>query len=144
MLEIHLAVSGPGLARITTLIYIVGEPLNERDGVLMGGRDPAARAASSSRSARLPNRECPCRHLRDRHPLSRDVSTTASEFALSRSGIPHRRQGGRVGIVEASRVAKAALTRNLGAIGSRVQYSALRGGVEIEDNVVGVRGISCK
>jgi protocatechuate 3,4-dioxygenase, beta subunit len=41
--HIHFAVSGPGLARFTTQMYIAGEPLNERDGVLMGVRDPAAR-----------------------------------------------------------------------------------------------------
>ena len=35
---------GPGLARFTTQMYVAGEPLNERDGVLMGVRDPAARA----------------------------------------------------------------------------------------------------
>ena len=42
--HIHFAVSVPGLARFTTQMYIAGEPLNERDGVLMGVRDPAARA----------------------------------------------------------------------------------------------------
>jgi protocatechuate 3,4-dioxygenase beta subunit len=42
--HIHFAVSGPGLAPFTTQMYIAGEPLNERDGVLMGVRDPAARA----------------------------------------------------------------------------------------------------
>ncbi len=42
--HIHFAVSGPGSARFTTQMYIAGEPLNERDGVLMGVRDPAARA----------------------------------------------------------------------------------------------------
>jgi protocatechuate 3,4-dioxygenase beta subunit len=42
--HIHFAVSAPGLARFTTQMYIAGEPLNERDGVLMGVRDPAARA----------------------------------------------------------------------------------------------------
>ena len=42
--HIHFAVSGPGLARFTTQMYIAGDPLNERDGVLMGVRDPAARA----------------------------------------------------------------------------------------------------
>jgi protocatechuate 3,4-dioxygenase, beta subunit len=41
--HIHFAVSGPGLARFTTQMYVAGEPLNERDGVLMGVRDPAAR-----------------------------------------------------------------------------------------------------
>jgi protocatechuate 3,4-dioxygenase, beta subunit len=42
--HIHFAVSGQGLARFTTQMYIAGEPLNQRDGVLMGVRDPAARA----------------------------------------------------------------------------------------------------
>jgi protocatechuate 3,4-dioxygenase beta subunit len=42
--HIHFAVSGPGLPRFTTQMYVAGEPLNERDGVLMGVRDPAARA----------------------------------------------------------------------------------------------------
>jgi protocatechuate 3,4-dioxygenase beta subunit len=42
--HIHFAVSGPSLARFTTQMYIAGEPLNERDGVLMGVRDSAARA----------------------------------------------------------------------------------------------------
>jgi protocatechuate 3,4-dioxygenase, beta subunit len=42
--HIHFAVSGPGLPRFTTQMYIAGEPLNERDGVLMGIRDPGARA----------------------------------------------------------------------------------------------------
>jgi len=41
--HIHFAVSGPGLTRLTTQMYVAGEPLNERDGVLMGVRDPAAR-----------------------------------------------------------------------------------------------------
>jgi protocatechuate 3,4-dioxygenase beta subunit len=42
--HIHFAVSGLGLARFTTQMYVAGEPLNERDGVLMGVHDPAARA----------------------------------------------------------------------------------------------------
>jgi len=42
--HIHFAVSGAGLPRFTTQMYVAGEPLNERDGVLMGIRDPAARA----------------------------------------------------------------------------------------------------
>jgi protocatechuate 3,4-dioxygenase beta subunit len=42
--HIHFALSGPGLARLTTQMYVAGEPLNERDGVLMGVRDAAARA----------------------------------------------------------------------------------------------------
>lgn len=42
--HIHFAVSGAGLPRFTTQMYVAGEPLNERDGILMGVRDPAARA----------------------------------------------------------------------------------------------------
>jgi protocatechuate 3,4-dioxygenase beta subunit len=42
--HIHFAVSGAGLSRFTTQMYVAGEPLNHRDGVLMGIRDPAARA----------------------------------------------------------------------------------------------------
>ena len=46
--HIHFAVSGPGLPaglpRFTTQMYIAGEPQNERDGILMSVRDPAARA----------------------------------------------------------------------------------------------------
>jgi protocatechuate 3,4-dioxygenase beta subunit len=42
--HIHFAVSGAGLQRFTTQMYVAGEPLNERDGVLTGVRDPAARA----------------------------------------------------------------------------------------------------
>jgi protocatechuate 3,4-dioxygenase, beta subunit len=42
--HIHFAVSGRGLPRFTTQMYVAGEPLNERDGVLMAIRDTAARA----------------------------------------------------------------------------------------------------
>ena len=42
--HIHFAVSRPGFQRFVTQMYVAGEPLNERDGVLMGVRDPAARA----------------------------------------------------------------------------------------------------
>ena len=42
--HIHFAVSGPGFPRFVTQMYVAGEPLNERDGVLMSVRDPAARA----------------------------------------------------------------------------------------------------
>ncbi len=41
--HIHFAVSGPGFARFITQMYIAGEAQNERDGVLMSVRDPAAR-----------------------------------------------------------------------------------------------------
>jgi protocatechuate 3,4-dioxygenase, beta subunit len=42
--HIHFAVSGPSFPRLVTQMYIAGEPQNERDGVLMGVRDPAARS----------------------------------------------------------------------------------------------------
>ena len=42
--HVHFAVSRAGLPRFTTQMYVAGEPGNERDGVLMGVRDPAARA----------------------------------------------------------------------------------------------------
>jgi protocatechuate 3,4-dioxygenase beta subunit len=42
--HIHFTVSGAGSSPFTTQMYIAGEPLNERDGVLMDVRDPAARA----------------------------------------------------------------------------------------------------
>jgi protocatechuate 3,4-dioxygenase beta subunit len=42
--HIHFAVSVPGFPRFITQMYVAGEPLNERDGVLMSVRDPAARA----------------------------------------------------------------------------------------------------
>ena len=41
--HIHFAVAGPGLERLTTQMYIAGEPLNERDGLLNAVRDRAAR-----------------------------------------------------------------------------------------------------
>jgi protocatechuate 3,4-dioxygenase beta subunit len=41
--HIHFAVSGAGLPRFTTQMYVAGEPLNERDSILMAVRDPAAR-----------------------------------------------------------------------------------------------------
>jgi protocatechuate 3,4-dioxygenase beta subunit len=42
--HIHFAVSAAGLPRFVTQMYVAGEPGNEHDGVLMGVRDPAARA----------------------------------------------------------------------------------------------------
>jgi protocatechuate 3,4-dioxygenase beta subunit len=42
--HIHFAVTAAGLPRFTTQMYVAGEPLNERDGVLLAVRDPAARA----------------------------------------------------------------------------------------------------
>ena len=42
--HIHFAVTGAGLSRFTTQMYVAGEPGNDRDGVLMGVRDPASRA----------------------------------------------------------------------------------------------------
>lgn len=42
--HIHFAVTGPGLERFTTQMYVAGDPRNERDGILRRVRDPAARA----------------------------------------------------------------------------------------------------
>jgi protocatechuate 3,4-dioxygenase, beta subunit len=42
--HIHFAVSGGGAGRFVTQMYVAGEPDNERDAVLLGVRDPVARA----------------------------------------------------------------------------------------------------
>jgi protocatechuate 3,4-dioxygenase, beta subunit len=42
--HIHFAVSAIGLPQFVTQMYVAGEPGNERDGVLLGVRDPVARA----------------------------------------------------------------------------------------------------
>src|SRR3954465_15267751 len=42
--HIHFAVAAPGLQPFVTQMYVEGEPLNERDGLLQSVRDPAARA----------------------------------------------------------------------------------------------------
>jgi protocatechuate 3,4-dioxygenase, beta subunit len=52
--HIHFAVTVPGQGRLVTQMYIEGEPLNERDGVLRGIRD--ARARSSVIVALAPSR----------------------------------------------------------------------------------------
>ncbi|MBO1908441.1 protocatechuate 3,4-dioxygenase [Microvirga sp. 3-52] len=41
--HIHFAVHVPGQGRLVTQMYVEGEPLNARDGVLNGIRDPNAR-----------------------------------------------------------------------------------------------------
>lgn len=41
--HIHFAVAGPGIERLTTQMYIAGEPLNARDGLLNAVRDETAR-----------------------------------------------------------------------------------------------------
>lgn len=41
--HIHFAVSGPGFERLTTQMYVAGEPLNERDGILNRIADPLSR-----------------------------------------------------------------------------------------------------
>src|ERR1700731_3345941 len=41
---IHFAGAAPGQRRFITQMYVAGEPQNERDAVLLGVRDPAARA----------------------------------------------------------------------------------------------------
>jgi protocatechuate 3,4-dioxygenase, beta subunit len=42
--HIHFAVAAPGLPRFVTQMYVAGEKLNDTDSVLLGVRDPAARA----------------------------------------------------------------------------------------------------
>lgn len=42
--HIHFTITTPRGARLTTQMYVAGEPLNERDAVLAQIRDPAARA----------------------------------------------------------------------------------------------------
>ncbi|MGE4244394.1 MAG: protocatechuate 3,4-dioxygenase subunit beta, partial [Parvibaculaceae bacterium] len=41
--HIHFAVHAPGAGRLVTQLYVKGEPLNERDGVLRGIRDSSQR-----------------------------------------------------------------------------------------------------
>lgn len=41
--HIHVIVSGRGMPRLTTQLYVAGEPLNARDGLLNGITDAAAR-----------------------------------------------------------------------------------------------------
>ena len=43
--HIHFAVSGPGFERLTTQMYLAGEPQNARDGLYNRIRDEAARAS---------------------------------------------------------------------------------------------------
>ena len=43
--HIHFAIAGPGMRRLTTQLYIAGEPGNARDFVLNRVRDPDARAS---------------------------------------------------------------------------------------------------
>lgn len=43
--HIHFAVSSPGFKPLVTQMYVAGEPLNERDGVLKRIRDERARAS---------------------------------------------------------------------------------------------------
>ena len=43
--HVHVAVKVPGRDRFTTQCYVQGEPLNAKDGVLQGIKDPRARAS---------------------------------------------------------------------------------------------------
>lgn len=43
--HIHFAVSGRGLARLTTQMYVAGDPANARDGLFNSIADPAQRAS---------------------------------------------------------------------------------------------------
>jgi protocatechuate 3,4-dioxygenase beta subunit len=45
--HIHYRVVAPGVGRLTTQLYIAGEPANARDGVFRGIRDPRAQASVS-------------------------------------------------------------------------------------------------
>lgn len=45
--HIHYRIVAPGLGRLTTQLYIAGEPGNARDGVFRGIRDPRAQASVS-------------------------------------------------------------------------------------------------
>ena len=42
--HIHFAIKAPGRREFITQMYVAGEPRNDGDPVLMGVRDPAARA----------------------------------------------------------------------------------------------------
>jgi protocatechuate 3,4-dioxygenase beta subunit len=42
--HIHAIVAAPGMPRLTTQLYVAGEPGNERDGLYRSIRDPAQRA----------------------------------------------------------------------------------------------------
>lgn len=43
--HVHFAIGGAGIERLVTQMYVAGEPLNERDPVFSGIRDPRARQA---------------------------------------------------------------------------------------------------
>jgi protocatechuate 3,4-dioxygenase beta subunit len=43
--HIHFKIAGPGLAPLTTQMYLAGQPLNAGDAIYQGIGDPAARAA---------------------------------------------------------------------------------------------------
>jgi protocatechuate 3,4-dioxygenase beta subunit len=43
--HVHFAIAGVGIERLVTQMYLAGEPLNERDPVFGGIRDPRARQA---------------------------------------------------------------------------------------------------
>lgn len=47
--HIHFAVTAPGRERLVTQLYVAGDPLNERDGLLSGVRNPRERAALIAR-----------------------------------------------------------------------------------------------
>jgi protocatechuate 3,4-dioxygenase beta subunit len=42
--HIHFTITAPGGPRLTTQMYVAGEPRNDNDGILRAIRDPAARA----------------------------------------------------------------------------------------------------
>lgn len=55
--HIHFAISGTGIERLTTQMYVAGEPLNERDGILSRIRDEAARDSVMVALAPAPDEE---------------------------------------------------------------------------------------
>ena len=55
--HVHFAISGPGIDRLTTQMYLAGEPLNQRDGLFNRVRDPGARARLLVELAPAPNLE---------------------------------------------------------------------------------------
>jgi protocatechuate 3,4-dioxygenase beta subunit len=54
--HIHVRVSAPGRATLVTQLYVAGDPLNDRDGLLQGVRDAAARESLIVAFTPLPDR----------------------------------------------------------------------------------------
>jgi intradiol ring-cleaving dioxygenase-like protein len=59
--HLHVAVAAPGRAPLVTQIYVAGEPLNERDGLSHGLRDPRQRRRCCCASSRpIGSKPVPC------------------------------------------------------------------------------------